>query len=56
MSRRSAARLRAALLLAPLVLFLAVFFVWPLASVLTTAVRNESVAGAFPGTAGAMSG
>lgn len=56
MSRRSAARLRAALLLAPLVLFLAVFFVWPLASVLTTAVRNESVAGAFPGTAAAMSG
>ena len=56
MSRRSAARLRAALLLAPLLLFLGIFFVWPLVTVLTTAIRNESVAEAFPSTAKAISG
>ncbi|HVG48945.1 MAG TPA: ABC transporter permease [Rubellimicrobium sp.] len=56
MSGRSAARLRAVLLLAPLLLFLGVFFVWPLVTVLAAAIRNESVAAAFPATARAISG
>ena len=44
------ARLRAFLLVAPLIVFLGVFFVWPLLSVLTATIRNESVNDAFPRT------
>lgn len=44
-------RLAALLLVTPLVLFLAVFFLWPLVTMLTAAFVDESVSGAFPRTA-----
>ena len=49
-----ASRLRAALLVAPLVAFLAVFFVWPLVTMLSTAVIDDEVARAFPTAAEAL--
>ena len=39
------------LLVTPLIVFLGVFFVWPLVSVLTSTIRNESIIDAFPRTA-----
>ena len=47
-------RLGAFALVAPLVAFLGVFFLWPLATMLTTAVRDDAVARAFPATAEAL--
>lgn len=49
-----ASRLRAAALVAPLAVFLAVFFVWPLVTMLSTAVVDDEVARAFPTTAEAL--
>jgi putative spermidine/putrescine transport system permease protein len=49
------ARLSALALIAPLALFLAVFFVWPLATMLTTAVTDGVVRTAFPQAAEAAS-
>ena len=51
-----ASRLRAAALVAPLVVFLAVFFVWPLVTMLSTAVIDDEVARAFPTAAEALAG
>ena len=51
-----ALRLRAAALVAPLAVFLAVFFVWPLVTMLSTAVIDDEVARAFPTTAEALAG
>ncbi|WP_420004411.1 ABC transporter permease [Arenibacterium sp. LLYu02] len=56
MSRAHHARLRALLLIAPLVAFLGLFFVWPIVSVLSAAVHNESARDAFPETGRAMAG
>lgn len=50
------ARLRALLLVAPLIVFLAIFFVWPLISVLTSTIRNESIIDALPRTGDAIGG
>ena len=50
------ARLRAVLLVAPLIIFLAVFFAWPLVSVLTASVRNEGIIAALPKTGQAIAG
>ncbi len=41
-------------LVAPLVLFLGVFFFWPLATMLTTAISDDAVSRAFPATAEAL--
>lgn len=54
MTALSRSRLRAALLVAPLVAFLAVFFVWPLISVMTSTVRNEGIIAALPLTGEAI--
>ncbi|KAA0972072.1 ABC transporter permease [Aureimonas fodinaquatilis] len=43
-------RLRAGLLVLPMALFLAVFFVWPLWTMTTVAVRDDAMAGALPRT------
>jgi len=45
---------RAAALTAPLLVFLLVFFLWPLASLLLRAVENPEVADALPATAAAL--
>ncbi|MFN3764077.1 MAG: ABC transporter permease [Aliihoeflea sp.] len=42
---------RAALLIAPLVIFLGVFFLWPLWLMVDVSIRNDAIAGAFPRTA-----
>ena len=47
-------RLKAIGLVLPLVLFLAFFFLWPLATMLRTAVTDDAVSKAFPATAEAM--
>lgn len=44
-------RLRAALLILPLSLFLAIFFIWPLWTMLSVSVRNDSIGHALPATA-----
>lgn len=44
-------RTGAALLLAPLVVFLGVFFLWPLWLMVEVSIRNDAIAGAFPRTA-----
>ena len=54
MSPGGRARLRALLLVAPLAAFMAVFFAWPLASVLGVAVRSDAVSTALPRTAAAI--
>lgn len=46
----------AMLLIAPLTLFLAIFFCWPLATILTQAVSDPAVSRALPATAAAMKG
>ncbi|MEC5291533.1 ABC transporter permease [Aurantimonas sp. C2-6-R+9] len=51
----NAAGLRSAALVLPLVLFLGVFFFWPLATMLATAVSDDAVGKAFPTTAAALS-
>ena len=51
-----ASRMRAAALVAPLAIFLAVFFVWPLVMMLRTAVVDDEVARAFPTAAEALAG
>lgn len=56
MSGTLASRLRAAALVAPLAIFLAIFFVWPLVMMLRTAVVDDEVAKAFPVTAEALAG
>ncbi|CVI63573.1 ABC transporter permease (plasmid) [Agrobacterium leguminum] len=48
--------LRATLLLAPLVLFLGVFFLWPLASMMRTAVSDEVMLRVFPSMPAAVAG
>jgi len=48
------ARLRALLLIAPLVAFLGVFFLWPLWMMIATAVQGGTVRLAFPETAAAI--
>lgn len=51
MSRRTRhARGRAALLIAPLVIFLGVFFLWPLWLMIDVSIRNDAIGGAFPRT------
>lgn len=47
-------RLRACLLLSPLLLFLGVFFLWPLWTMTAVAIRNDAIAGALPATAEAI--
>ncbi|MBL0936371.1 MAG: ABC transporter permease [Rhizobiaceae bacterium] len=42
---------RAALLIAPLVIFLGVFFLWPLWLMVDVSIRNDAIGGAFPRTA-----
>ncbi|WP_207461733.1 ABC transporter permease [Azospirillum sp. SYSU D00513] len=55
MSRATAGeRSRAFLLVAPLLLFLAVFFLWPLGAMVTAAVSDEAVSTVMPRTAEAM--
>ncbi len=44
-------RLRALALIAPLALFLAMFFFWPLWSMVSASVRNDAIGAAFPATA-----
>lgn len=41
---------RAALLIAPLVIFLGVFFLWPLWLMVDVSIRNDAIGGAFPRT------
>ncbi|MDB6454096.1 ABC transporter permease [Falsirhodobacter sp. 20TX0035] len=48
--------LKAAALVLPLVAFLAVFFLWPLASIFTTAVSDTEVSRAFPELGRAIDG
>src|SRR5690606_35699032 len=48
-------RLRALALIAPLGLFLAIFFIWPLWMMIEVSVRNDAIAGAFPATAAVIS-
>ncbi len=48
------ARLKAFGLVLPLIAFLGVFFFWPLATMLTSAVSDDAVARAFPATARAL--
>ena len=50
------ARLRAGLLILPLALFLAVFFLWPLWTMIAVAVRDDAMAGALPETAAVIGG
>lgn len=52
--RALSARARAFLLVAPLFLFIALFFVWPLAGVMTQAVSDTAVLHVLPKTAEAM--
>lgn len=49
-----AARLKAMALIAPLFLFLGVFFFWPLWTMVSVAVRSDAVAVALPKTAAAL--
>ncbi|SHI41503.1 putative spermidine/putrescine transport system permease protein [Aureimonas altamirensis DSM 21988] len=49
-------RLRAGLLVLPLALFLAVFFIWPLWTMIAVAVRDDAMAGALPETAAVIGG
>ncbi|CAM5763470.1 hypothetical protein LMIY3S_00823 [Labrys miyagiensis] len=51
-----APRLRAALLLLPLIAFLGIFFLWPLGMMITTSVQGGTVRIAFPATAAAIAG
>jgi putative spermidine/putrescine transport system permease protein len=44
-------RLRAVALIAPLAIFLAVFFIWPLWTMIDVAVRNDAISGGLPETA-----
>lgn len=53
-TRASTTRMRAALLILPLALFLALFFIWPLWTMISVAVRNDSIGHAFPATAAAI--
>ncbi|NDV88506.1 ABC transporter permease subunit [Aurantimonas aggregata] len=48
------ARLRAGLLILPLALFLGVFFIWPLWTMVAVAVHNDAIGGALPETAAAI--
>ncbi len=41
---------RAAMLIAPLVIFLGVFFLWPLWLMVDVSIRNDAIGGAFPRT------
>ena len=50
------ARLRAGLLVLPLALFLGVFFMWPLWTMISVAVRDDAMAGALPETAAVIGG
>lgn len=50
----SASRLKALALVAPLFLFLAVFFLWPLWTMVSVAVRDDAVSAALPLTAAAI--
>ncbi len=54
MRGHGAARLRAMALIAPLFLFLGVFFFWPLWTMVSVAVRSDAVAVALPKTAAAI--
>lgn len=47
----ASARLRAGLLIMPLALFLGIFFIWPLWTMVSVAVRDDAMAGALPRTA-----
>ena len=49
-------RLRAGLLVLPLALFLAIFFIWPLWTMIAVAVRDDAMAGALPETAAVIGG
>jgi putative spermidine/putrescine transport system permease protein len=49
-ARTGTARARAALLIAPLVIFLGVFFLWPLWLMIDVSIRNDAIGGAFPQT------
>ncbi|MHB2265999.1 ABC transporter permease [Aliihoeflea sp. PC F10.4] len=49
-TRTRYARGRAALLIAPLVIFLGVFFAWPLWLMVDVSIRNDAISGAFPRT------
>lgn len=54
MSRESAGRLRAAALVAPMFLFLAIFFFWPLWTMVSVSVRDDAISSALPLTATAI--
>ena len=54
MSRESAGRLRAAALVAPMFLFLAIFFFWPLWTMVSVSVRDDAISSALPLTASAI--
>ena len=49
-------RMRALTLVAPLFVFLALFFVWPLASMMKQAISDPAVAAALPKVAAASAG
>lgn len=49
-------RVRAGLLILPLALFLAVFFLWPLWMMVEVSVRNDSIGHALPQTSAAIGG
>lgn len=51
---RTAARVKATLLVVPLLVFLGVFFVWPLWTMIATSVQGGTVRLAFPATAVAI--
>lgn len=53
---RSSARMRALLLVLPLLAFLGLFFLWPLATVFSQAVSDPAVSQVLPRTAEAISG
>lgn len=54
MSSTMRARLKALGLIAPLVAFLAVFFIWPLVTMMMASVTDGTVRGIFPDTAAAL--
>ena len=54
MSPVAAGRIRAAALVAPMFLFLAVFFFWPLWTMISVSVRDDAISAALPLTAAAI--
>ncbi|KQT54298.1 ABC transporter permease [Aureimonas sp. Leaf454] len=54
MTGGTTSRLTALALVAPLLLFVAVFFLWPLWTMVSVAVRDDAVSAALPRTAAAM--